>query len=138
MKTSAIKSAQISIIYLTLALFASISVVFASSESNCLNQNLDLTNNLCEQNARHLMLKNNSSLVDKMFEKAETKTLNTLIMNQLIMTEVKEEIELTSDEESIVPQLEPDFESWLATAGGQGQGALKPCWGMIAALRLLK
>ena len=85
MKMSAIKSAQISIIYLTLALFVSISVVFASNESNCLNQNLDLTNNLCEQNARHLML---------------------------ILTEVKEEIELTAVEESIVPQLEPDFESW--------------------------
>ena len=112
MKMSAIKSAQISIIYLTLALFVSISVVFASNESNCLNQNLDLTNNLCEQNARHLMLQNNSSLIDKMFEKAESKTLNTPLMNQLIVTEVKEEIELTSAKESIVPQLAPDFESW--------------------------
>ena len=112
MKMSAIKSAQISIIYLTLALFASISVVFASNESNCLNQNLDLTNNLCEQNARHLMLKNNSSLVDKMFEKAESKSVNTPIIKQLIVTEIAEEIELTSVEESIVPQLAPDFESW--------------------------
>tara|TARA_X000000368_G_scaffold140254_1_gene110335 strand:- start:51 stop:650 length:600 start_codon:yes stop_codon:yes gene_type:complete len=109
---SAIKSAQISIIYLTLALFASISVAFASNESNCLNQNLDLTNNLCEQNARHLMLKNNSSLVDKMFEKAESKSVNTPIIKQLIVTEIAEEIELTSVEESIVPQLAPDFESW--------------------------
>ena len=112
MKMSAIKSAQISIIYLTLALFASISVAFASNESNCLNQNLDLTNNLCEQNARHLMLKNNSSLVDKMFEKAESKSVNTPIIKQLIVTEISEEIELTSVEESIVPQLAPDFESW--------------------------
>ena len=112
MKMSAIKSAQISIIYLTLALFVSISVVFASNESNCLNQNLDLTNNLCEQNARHLMLKNNSSLVDKMFEKAESKSVNTPIIKQLIVTEVAEEIELTSAEESIAPQLAPDFESW--------------------------
>jgi len=112
MKMSAIKSVQITIISLALALFTGISVVFASNDSNCLNQNLDLTNNLCEQNARHLMLKNNSSLVDKMFEKAETKTLNTPIMNQLILTEVKEEIELTSAKESIVPQLAPDFESW--------------------------
>tara|TARA_B100001173_G_C15971671_1_gene540314 strand:- start:131 stop:736 length:606 start_codon:yes stop_codon:yes gene_type:complete len=112
MKMSAIKSAQISIIYLTLALFASISVAFASNESNCLNQNLDLTNNLCEQNARHLMLKNNSSLVDKMFEKAESKSVNTPIIKQLIVTEIAEEIELTSVEESIVPQLAPDFESW--------------------------
>ena len=112
MKMSAIKSAQISIIYLTLALFTSISVVFASNESNCLNQNLDLTNNLCEQNARHLMLKNNSSLVDKMFEKAESKSVKTPIIKQLIVTEIAEEIELTSVEESIVPQLAPDFESW--------------------------
>ena len=112
MKMSALKSAQISIIYLTLALFASISVAFASNESNCLNQNLDLTNNLCEQNARHLMLKNNSSLVDKMFEKAESKSVNTPIIKQLIVTEISEEIELTSVEESIVPQLAPDFESW--------------------------
>ena len=112
MKMSAIKSAQISIIYLTLALFASISVVFASNENNCLNQNLDLTNNLCEQNARHIMLKNNSSLVDKMFEKADSKNLNTPIVQPLIVTDFAEEIELTSVGESIAPQLAPDFESW--------------------------
>ena len=112
MKMPAIKSAQISVIYLALSLFTSISVVFASNESNCLNRNLDLTNNLCEQNARHVILKNNLSLVDKMFEKAESKTLNTPIIKKLIVTEVAEEIELTSFEESIVPQLETDFESW--------------------------
>ena len=71
MKMSTIKSVQITIILLVLALSTSISVVFASNDSNCLNQNLDLTNNLCEQNARHKMLENNSSLVDKMYEKAE-------------------------------------------------------------------
>ena len=112
MKMSAIKYAQISVVYLTLALFASISVVFASNESNCLNRNLDLTNNLCEQNARHIMLQNNSSLLDKMFEKVENEILKTPIMEQLIVTEVKEEIELTSIEDSIVPQLVPNFESW--------------------------
>ena len=112
MKMSAIKSAQISVVYLTLALFASISIVFASNESNCLNHNLDLTNNLCEQNARHIMLQNNSSLLDKMFEKVERETINTPLMKQLIVTEVKEEIELTSIEDSIVPQLVPNFESW--------------------------
>tara|TARA_Y100001978_G_C23339271_1_gene266678 strand:- start:105 stop:548 length:444 start_codon:yes stop_codon:yes gene_type:complete len=58
------------------------------------------------------MLENNSSFVDKMFEKAETKSLNTPITKQLILTEVKEEIELTSIEESIVPQIAPDFKSW--------------------------
>ena len=112
MKMSGIKSVQISIISLALGFFTSISVVFASNESNCLNRNLDLTNNLCEQNARHIMLENNSSFVDKMFEKAETKTLNTPIMKQPSVTEFKEKIELTSIEESIVPQLVPDFESW--------------------------
>ena len=112
MKMSAIKYAQNSVMYLTLALFASISVVFASNESNCLNRNLDLTNNLCEQNARHIMLQNNSSLLEKMFENIERKTLNTPIMQQLIVTEVKEEIELTSIEDSVVPQLVPNFESW--------------------------
>ena len=112
MKMSAIKSVQITIISLALALFTSISVVFASNDSDCLNQNLDLTNNLCEQNARHIMLKNNSSLLDKMFEKAETKNLNTPIMKHLTLTEVKEEIELTSVEETIAPQLTPDFGSW--------------------------
>jgi len=112
MKMSGIKSVQISIISLALGLFTSISIVFASNESNCLNRNLDLTNNLCEQNARHIMLENNSSFVDKMFEKAETKSLNTPITKQLILTEVKEEIELTSIEESIVPQIAPDFKSW--------------------------
>ena len=112
MKMSAIKSVQITIISIALALFTSISVVFASNDSDCLNQNLDLTNNLCEQNARHIMLRNNSSLLDKMFEKAETKNLNTPIMKHLILTEVKEEIELTSVEETIAPQLTPDFGSW--------------------------
>ena len=112
MKMSAIKYAQISVTYLTLALFASISVVFASNESNCLNRNLDLTNNLCEQNARHIMLQNNSSLLDKMFEKVERRNFNKPIMKQLIVTEVKEEIELTSIEDSLVPQLVPNFESW--------------------------
>ena len=112
MKMSAIKYAQISVMYLILALFASISVVFASNESNCLNRNLDLTNNLCEQNARHIMLQNNSSLLDKMFEKVEEETLETPIMEQLIVTEVKEEVELTSIEDSRVPQLVPNFESW--------------------------
>ena len=109
---SAIKYAQISVMYLILALFASISVVFASNESNCLNRNLDLTNNLCEQNARHIMLQNNSSLLDKMFEKVKNETLKTPIMEQLIVTEVKEEVELTSIEDSRVPQLVPNFESW--------------------------
>ena len=112
MKMSAIKSAQISVMCLTIALFASISVVFASNESNCLDENLDLNNNLCEQNARHLMLENNLSLVNKMFKKAEAKILTTPIMKQLIATEVKEEIELTYNEETIVPRLVPDFESW--------------------------
>ena len=112
MKMSAIKSAQISVVYLTLALFASISIVFASNESNCLNHNLDLTNNLCEQNARHIMLQNNSSLLDKMFEKVERETINTPLMKQLIVTEVKEEIELTSIEDSVVPKLMPNFEAW--------------------------
>ena len=112
MKMSALKSAQIFVISLALYLFTSISVVFASNESNCLNQNLDLTNNLCEQNARHLILKNNSSFVDKMFEKAESKNLNTPIINQLLVTEVTEESELTSVERSIVPQQASDFESW--------------------------
>tara|TARA_X000000368_G_scaffold262666_1_gene207919 strand:+ start:662 stop:1267 length:606 start_codon:yes stop_codon:yes gene_type:complete len=112
MKMSAIKSAQISVMCLTVALFTSISVVFASNESKCLDENLDLTNNLCEQNARHLMLENNLSLVNKMFEKAEAKNPTTPIMKQLIATEVKEEIELTYNEETIVPRLVPDFESW--------------------------
>ena len=112
MKMSAIKYAQISVMYLTLTLFASISVVFASNESNCLNRNLDLTNNLCEQNARHIMLQNNSSLLDKMFEKVENETIKTPIMEQLIVTEVKEEVKLRSIEDSVVPQLVPNFESW--------------------------
>ena len=112
MKMSAIKSVQITITSIALALFTSISVVFASNDSDCLNQNLDLTNNLCEQNARHIMLKSNSSLLDKMFEKAETKNLNTPIMKHLTLTEVKEEIKLTSVEETIAPQLTPDFGSW--------------------------
>ena len=86
--------------------------MFASNESNCLNRNLDLTNNLCEQNARHIMLQNNSSLLDKMFEKVENEIFKTPIMEQLIVTEVKEEVELTSIEDSVVPQLVPNFESW--------------------------
>jgi len=69
MKISTIKNVHILLLGLALTLFLNFGAVFASDGNRCLNEDLDMTNNLCEQNARHLALENNLSFVDKIFLK---------------------------------------------------------------------
>tara|TARA_B100001079_G_C16082652_1_gene370526 strand:- start:12 stop:617 length:606 start_codon:yes stop_codon:yes gene_type:complete len=112
MKMSAIKSVQITIISLALAIFTSISLVFASNDSDCLNQNLDLTNNLCEQNARHLALENNLSFVDKIYLTDEVEEPSDLIMEQFIPVRMSEDIQTTSKETIFDTTLKTNSQTW--------------------------
>tara|TARA_B100000927_G_scaffold233743_1_gene194054 strand:+ start:317 stop:916 length:600 start_codon:yes stop_codon:yes gene_type:complete len=109
---SAIKSVQITIISLALAIFTSISLVFASNDSDCLNQNLDLTNNLCEQNARHLALENNLSFVDKIYLTDEVEEPSDLIMEQFIPVRMSEDIQTTSKETIFDTTLKTNSQTW--------------------------
>ena len=72
MKISTIKNVHILLLGLALTLFLNFGAVFASNGNPCLNEDVDITNNLCEQNARHLALENNLSFVDKIFLKVVT------------------------------------------------------------------
>ena len=112
MKVSAIKVIKISVLSLSLAIFANLTTAIANSGSLCLETNTDLTNNLCEQNARHLALENNFSLIDSMFPKAETKLSNRLLIKQLFAAETKEEIGVLSNEAHLASEFEPNFENW--------------------------
>ena len=112
MKMSAIKSVQITIISLALAIFTSISLVFASNDSDCLNQNLDLTNNLCEQNARQLALENNLSFVDKIYLTDEVEEPSDLIMEQFIPVRMSEDIQTTSKETIFDTTLKTNSQTW--------------------------
>ena len=47
MKISTIKNVHILLLVLVLTLFLSFGAVFASNGNRCLNDDLDLTNNLC-------------------------------------------------------------------------------------------
>ena len=94
MKISAIKVVKISVLSLSLAIFANLTTAFANSVGRCLEIKTDLTNNLCEQNARQLALDSNFSLMDSMFTKAETKVSNRPLIKQLFAAETKEEIEV--------------------------------------------
>ena len=67
MKISTIKNVHILFWSLALTLFLNFGAAFASNGNRCLNEDLDITNNLCEQNARHLALENNLSFVDNIF-----------------------------------------------------------------------
>jgi len=109
---SAIKSVQITIISLALAIFTSISLVFASNDSDCLNQNLDLTNNLCEQNARQLALENNLSFVDKIYLTDEVEEPSDLIMEQFIPVRMSEDIQTTSKETIFDTTLKTNSQTW--------------------------
>lgn len=112
MKISVIKVAQISVLSLSLAIFTNFTVAFANSVGLCLEANTDLTNNLCEQNARHLELESNLSLVYSMFPKAEKKVSNRLLIKQLFAAEMKEGIEVTHNEDNLASEFEPIFNSW--------------------------
>ena len=112
MKISAIKFAQISVLSLSLALFANFTAAFENSGALCLEKKTDLTNNLCEQSARHLALENNFSLIDSMFPKVETKVSNKLLIEQFFAVEPKEEIEVLSNEDNLSFELKPNLVNW--------------------------
>ena len=112
MKISAIKVVKISVLSLSLAIFANLTTAFANGGGVCLEIKTDLTNNLCEQNARHLALENNFSLIDNMFPKTETKVSNKLLIEQFFAVEPKEEIEVLSSEDNLSFELKPNFVNW--------------------------
>ena len=112
MKISAIKVVKISVLSLSLAIFANLTNVFANDGGLCLETKSDLSNNLCEQNARQLALDSNFSIMDSMFPKAETKVLDRPLIKQLFAEETKEEIEILSKEDNLASELEPTFVNW--------------------------
>jgi len=112
MKISTIKNVHILLLGLALTLFLNLGAVFASNGNRCLNEDLDITNNLCEQSARHLALENNLSFVDKIFLKDEVKKPSNLIMEQVIPVRMGEEIETTSKETTLETKLKPNLHNW--------------------------
>ena len=112
MKISAIKVVKISVLSLSLAIFANLTTAFASGGSLCLETKTDLTNNLCEQNARQLVLDSNFAIMDNMFPKAETKVLDRPLIKQFFTAETKEEIEILSDEDNVASEFDSTFVNW--------------------------
>ena len=112
MKISAIRNVHILLVSIALTIFLNFSAVFASNANYCLKEDLDITNNLCEQNARHLALENNLSFVDKIFLKDEVKKPSNLIMEQFIPVRMGEEIETTSKETTLETKLKPNLHNW--------------------------
>ena len=112
MKLSTIKNVHILLLGFALTLFLNFGAVFASNGNLCLNEDLDITNNLCEQNARHLALENNLSFVDKIFLKDEVEKPINLIMEQFIPVRIGEEIETTSKETTLETKLKPNLYNW--------------------------
>jgi hypothetical protein len=112
MKISTIKKVHILLVSIALTLFLNFSAVFASNGNHCLKEGLDITNNLCEQNARHLALENNLSFVDKIFLKGEVEEPSDLIMEQFIPVRMSEEIETTSKDITIDTKLESNLHDW--------------------------
>ena len=112
MKISTIKNVHILLLGLALTLFLNFGAVFASNGNRCLNEDLDITNNLCEQNARHLALENNLSFVDKIFLKDEVEEPSDLIMEHLIPVRMNEDIQITSKETTLDATLKPNLQNW--------------------------
>ena len=112
MKVSAIKVVKISVLSLSLAIFANLTTAFANGGSLCLETKTDLSNNLCEQNARQLVLDSNFAIMDSMFPKTETKVSNKLLIEQFFAVEPKEEIEVLSNEDNLSVELKPNFVNW--------------------------
>ena len=112
MKLSTIKNVHILLLGFALTLFLNFGAVFASNGNLCLSEDLDITNNLCEQNARHLALENNLSFVDKIFLKDEVEKPINLIMEQFIPVRIGEEIETTSKETTLETKLKPKLHNW--------------------------
>ena len=112
MKISTIKNVHILLLGLALTLFLNFSASFASNGNRCHNEDLDITNNLCEQNARHLALENNLSFVDKIFLKDEVEEPSDLIMEHLIPVRMNEDIQTTSKETTLDATLKPNLQDW--------------------------
>ena len=112
MKISTIKTVHILLLGLALTLFLNFSASFASNGNRCLNEDLDITNNLCEQNARHLALENNLSFVDKIFLKDEVEEPSDLIMEHFIPVRMNEDIQTTSKETTLDATLKPNLQNW--------------------------
>ena len=112
MKISTIKNVHILLLGLALTLFLNFGAVFASNGNLCLNEDLDITNNLCEQTARHLALENNLSFVDKIFLKDEVEEPSDLIMEHLIPVRMNEDIQITSKETTLDATLKPNLQNW--------------------------
>ena len=112
MKISAIKNVHILLVSIVLTIFLNFGAVFASNANYCLKADLDVTNNLCEQSARHLALENNLSFVDKIFLKDEVEKPSNLIMEQVIPVRIGEEIEITSKETTLETKLKPNLDNW--------------------------
>ena len=112
MKISTIKNVHILLLGLALTLFLNFGAVFASNGNLCLNEDLDITNNLCEQNARHLALENNLSFVDKIFLKDEVEEPSDLIMEHFIPVRMNEDIQTTSKETTLDATLKPNLQNW--------------------------
>ena len=112
MKISTIKNVHILLWGLALTLFLNFGAAFASNGNRCLNEDLDITNNLCEQTARHLALENNLSFVDKIFLKDEVEEPSDLIMEHLIPVRMNEDIQITSKETTLDATLKPNLQNW--------------------------
>ena len=112
MKISTIKNVHILLWGLALTLFLNFGAAFASNGIRCLNEDLDITNNLCEQNARHLALENNLSFVDKIFLKDELEKPSDLIMEHFIPVRMNEDIQTTSKETTLDATLKPNLQDW--------------------------
>ena len=112
MKISTIKNVYILLLGLALTLFLNFGAAFASNGNRCLNEDLDITNNICEQNARHLALENNLSFVDKIFLKDELEKPSDLIMEHFIPVRMDEDIQTTSKETTLDATLKPNLQNW--------------------------
>ena len=112
MKISTIKNVHILLLGLALTLFLNFGAAFASNGIRCLNEDLDITNNLCEQNARHLALENNLSFVDKIFLKDEVEEPSDLLMEHLIPVRMNEDIQTIPEETTLDATLKPNLQNW--------------------------
>jgi hypothetical protein len=112
MKISTIKNVHILLWGLALTLFLNFGVAFASNGNRCLNEDLDITNNLCEQNSRHLALENNLSFVDKIFLKDELEKPSDLIIEHFIPVRMNKDIQTTSKETTLDATLKPNLQNW--------------------------
>ncbi len=112
MKISAIKNVHILLVSIVLTIFLNFGAVFASNANYCLKADLDVTNNLCEQSARHLALENNLSFVDKIFLNDDVEKPSNLIMEQFIPVRIAEEIETTSKGTTLETNLKPNLHNW--------------------------